>query len=450
MPKDGHMPYHFIGIGGDGMSALAWILHDGGYRVSGSDLRESPRTQQLRAAGIPVRIGHHRDHVGSSEVVIFSSAVDPENVELRAARATDARILHRQQLLANLLESHRSIAVAGTHGKTTIAAMIAALLLSGGRDPSFLVGAASATIGGHARLGLGEWLVAEIDESDGHFSQFRSDIAVVANVGYDHLNYYGSRRLLGNAFRRFVSGSRLAVLSSDDPGCPDLRRDAEAALTFGLERSADLVAHGIEYDRMSTRAHLSFRGEYVGELELRAPGRHNVSNALASLLVGHAAGLDFERMLATLQTFLLPDRRFQVLEENGRVVVDDYAHLPDQIEANLAAVRGGWGPERVIAVFQPHRYSRMSYMIPRFARAFRHADMVIVCSIYPAFERPIPGVDASSVAQAISDNHEDVHHLHTSESVCTFLSKRSQPGDFIIGFGPGDIWQVLHRVVEGA
>lgn len=429
------------------------MLYEQGHRVSGSDLRETARTRQLKAAGIPVRLGHDDAdaHLALAESVVFSSAIPPDNVELRAARRRSLPLLHRQEVLAELLHTHRSIAVAGTHGKTTTSAMAAALLLRGGRDPSYLVGAPSPSLGGHACLGRGPWLVAEIDESDGHFTRFYPEIAVVCNVEPDHLNHYGSRRALEEGFRRFVSQSRRTVLSADDPLTPRLLRAAPESLTFGVETPADLMALEIEQHRMSSRAELVFQGERIGELELAAPGRHNVANALAALLAGHLAGLEFEPMLRALRTFRLPERRFQVLEENGRVIVDDYAHLPTQIEVNLAAVRTGWSPRRVIAVFQPHRYSRMSYLNGQFARAFGGADIVIVSDIYPAFERPIPGVDARMVVGTIAREHENAYYLSASEDVYAFLSERSEPGDFIIGFGPGDIWQVLHRVTtEGA
>ncbi|OGF52744.1 MAG: UDP-N-acetylmuramate--L-alanine ligase [Candidatus Fraserbacteria bacterium RBG_16_55_9] len=441
--------YHFIGIGGDGMSALARVLHEQGHPVSGSDLRETARTEQLRAAGIPVHQGHHRLHLRSPEAVVYSSAIQPSNVELQVAQSSGCKILHRQELLAQLFNAHQSIGIAGTHGKTTTSAMIASLLLESRRDPTFLVGASSPTLGHHARWGRGQWLVAEVDESDGYFTQLHPDTAVVTNVACDHLNHYGSQQALLAGFARFVSQSRKAVLNADDPPAATLRSYAREALTFGIEQPADLVASSIEQHRMSTRADLIFRGDRVGELELAAaPGRHNVANALAALLAGHLLELEFKEMLRIVKEFRLPERRFQILEENGVVVVDDYAHLPEQIEVNLAAVRAGWKPKRVIALFQPHRYSRLRYMNERFARALELADLVVVTDIYPAFEAPIPGVDARSVVEAMSKDRERVHYLSHPKEIHSFLNEQTVPGDFIIGFGAGDIWQILHRWVE--
>lgn len=442
--------YHLIGIGGDGMSALAWVLHDRGLSVRGSDLRANARTQQLQAAGIPVHLGHDAGHIESPAAVVYSSAIRPDNVELQAARAAGCPIYHRQEMLAQLLQMRRTIGVAGTHGKTTTTAMIAALLLHEGLDPAYLIGASTPTLGErHARWSAeGEWFVAEIDESDGYFTQFHPEIAVVTNVGVDHLSHYGSESALVAGFTRFVAQSRIAVLSADDPHTPKLARQARRALTFGIERPADLMARDIEQHRMHTRAVLLFQGERIGELELSAPGVHNVANALAALLAGHLAGLEFDPMLRVLKGFQLPERRFQVLEENGIVVVDDYAHLPEQIEANLAAVRRGWCPRRVISIFQPHRYTRMSYMNGHFTQALRHADLVLVTDIYPAFEDPIPGVDARHVVEALRREHDQVHYVRSAKDTYEFLLRRVEPGDFVIGFGPGDIWQVLHRLAR--
>ena len=448
------MPWHFIGIGGDGMSALARVLHERGLSVRGSDLRENARTRALRGLGIPVRVGHDPAHVRSGDpvAVVYSSAIRPDNVELAAARQARFPVYHRQEVLGQLLRSRRTVGVAGTHGKTTTSAMVAALLLEAGKDPTFLVGAPTPSLGGrHGRWGRGEWLVAEIDESDGFFTQFPTEIAVVTNVGCDHLNHYGDEEALLRGFARFVSRSRRVVLCADDPHTPFLKEFARDVYTFGIESdSADLQAHDIEQHRARTRARLAFRGEPLGELELEipAPGAHNVKNALAALLAGHLVGLEFPAMLAALRRFQLPERRFQILEENGLVIVDDYAHLPEQIEANLVAAREGWRPKRLIALFQPHRYTRMSYLNGAFARALRRADLVIVTDIYPAFEDPIPGVDARSVVEALRREHEGVHYLRGFEETYEFLRKRAEPGDFLIGFGPGDVWQVLHRLVR--
>ncbi len=440
--------YHFIGIGGDGMSALAWLLHERGHSVSGSDLRDNAHTRALQAAGVPIHLGHDDGRLAEDHSIVYSSAIETDNVELEAATRQSLPVYHRQEVLGQLIASHRTLAIAGTHGKTTTSAMTAALLKEAGRDPSYLVGAPSPSLGGHARLGESPWLVAEVDESDGRFRRFSPEIGIVCNVDRDHLNTYGTEACLVSAFRQFVGQSRKAVLSADDAHTEALRRSASDVWTFGLDRAADLEARDIRQHRRATTADLWFQGQRIGELALPAPGRHNVANALAALLAGYLSGLEFPEMIATLAAFQLPERRFQVLEENGRVVVDDYAHLPTQIAVNLEAVRRGWQPKRVVAVFQPHRYSRMSYLHKHFAQAFRGADLVIVSDIYPAFESPIPGVSSQRIVDAIRREHGDVHYLPTLADVYRFLGRRSEPGDFIIGFGPGDIGDVLHQVAR--
>ena len=430
------------------MSALAWLLHERGHAVSGSDLRDNAHTRALQAAGVPIHLGHDDARLTADRSVVYSSAIQTDNVELKAAARQSLPVYHRQEVLGQLIASHRTLAVAGTHGKTTTSAMTAALLKQAGRDPSFLVGAPSPSLGGHAHLGRSPWLVAEIDESDGRFREFSPEVGVVCNVDRDHLNTYGTEACLVTAFRQFVGRCRRVVLSADDPHTEALRHSASEVWTFGLNRPADLEARGIEQHRRATTADLWFQGERIGELALPAPGRHNVANALAALLAGKLSGLAFAEMIEALATFQLPERRFQVLEENGRVVVDDYAHLPTQIAVNLDAVRRGWRPKRVVAVFQPHRYSRMSYLHKHFAQAFRGADLVIVSDIYPAFESPIPGVSSRRIVDAIRREHDDVHYLPTLDNVYAFLRQRSEPGDFIIGFGPGDIGDVLHQVAR--
>ncbi|MBI1730302.1 UDP-N-acetylmuramate--L-alanine ligase [Candidatus Acetothermia bacterium] len=430
------------------MSALAWILHEQGHSVSGSDCRETARTRELRAAGISVHHGHDAAYLRDSEAVIYSSAIESENVELKMARELNLNILHRQQLLAMIYNSHSSIGIAGTHGKTTTSSMISLLLRRAGYDPTFLVGASSNSLGHYARSGKGRWLVSEVDESDGHFVHLHSDIAVITNVGEDHLNHYGSSEALLEGFKTFIKQSRRAVLFADDPHYELLASSARQSLSFGLKNQADLMAKNIRQDQMNTRADLVFQGASLGEIHLPAPGRHNIMNALTAMLAAHMAGIDFRKSMNILKSFSLPSRRFQILEDNGLVVVDDYAHLPEQVELNLEAIRQGWAPKRVIAVFQPHRYTRMSYMTEQFARALSSADLVLISDIYPAFERPIAGVHAEKVARLMRGNHQNVHYAGSLEETYSFLKSEANAGDFIIGFGAGDIWQVLHRLVR--
>lgn len=462
---------HLIGIGGEGMSGLARLLWEMGYGVSGSEVRWSRRVAELAELGIKVWLSHHEENLtlAGARAVVFSSAIPPENVELAAARELGLPVIPRLEMLARLMEGRFSIGVAGTHGKSTTTAMLAYLLERGGKEPTFLVGAPSGVLGGNARLGRGRYLVAEIDESDGRFVHLKPDLGVITNISADHLNTYGSEEALYLAFRRFARGCGQLILNGDDPQSARLFRELERereregegeeeeeegggrVLRFGIDRAgeADLAARKIVYREVHTEFELVFRGRRAGRVELPAPGKHNVYNALAALLAGWAVGLEFPQMASAMRGFALPERRFQVLRQDGITVVDDYAHLPEEIEANLAAIRRGWRPRRVIAIFQPHRFTRVKYINGQFARSFDLADMVIVTDIYPAFEAPIPGVGATQIVRSLNQRgRTPVSYIPDKGEIVQFLLERLQPGDFIIGFGAGDLWQVTHRLAR--
>ncbi|MCX8103027.1 MAG: UDP-N-acetylmuramate--L-alanine ligase [Candidatus Bipolaricaulota bacterium] len=441
---------HFIGIGGDGMSGLAKVYSELGFRVTGCNLEENRRTQQLRDLGVPVTIGHSSEHLRNATHVVVSSAIPPDNIELLEAHRLGLPILHRLELLRNLTEKRYTIGVAGTHGKTTTTAMIATLLERSWLDPTFVIGAVSPTLGAHARLGMSKYLVAEVCESDGHFLKLHPQIAVITNIGRDHLNFYGSEEALLASFTQFASQSDLCIACADDPGT---RRaviaQLPATLTYSIERPADLVAHDISFHQFRTTFDVSWRGRRVGHVELlRAPGIHNVYNALAALLVGRQLGLSFADMAAHLRDFQLPERRFQVLVNNGITVVDDYAHLPEQIQRNLQAIRQSWHPARVVALFQPHRFTRTYYLGREFSTSFDLADMVVLTDIYPAFERPIPGVSVELIFDALRRRHSAVTYLPRRADLAHKLNEFVRPGDFVIGFSAGDLGTELHRFAQ--
>lgn len=438
---------HLIGIGGEGMSGLAKLLHSRGHTIGGSDNAYSPRTAELERLGIRVVLGHREENLNGAEAVIFSSAIPEDNVELIAARRRDLPLLPRLVALRQLLEERESLAVAGTHGKTTTTAMIAFLLEEAGLRPSFLVGASCPVVEGNARWSSGKYLVAEIDESDGHLTALEPDLAVVTNIGVDHLDNYGSAESVYRAFHCFARKSGRLILNSDDE--PSRRLQAElgrrGVLTLGIEQEADLRAKGIAQSGFNTRFNLVFHGEELGRVFLPAPGRHNVYNALAALLAGWELGLDFPEMSAALRKFVLPERRFQVLRQDGVMIVDDYAHLPEEIEANLLAIRSGWRPRRVIAIFQPHRYSRLGYINGRFARSFALADLVILTEVYPAGEPPVPGIDAKLLVRAFRECDKSVRYVPQKEEIPDLLRREFRQGDFVISFGAGDVWQVSRQ-----
>jgi len=425
------------------MSGLAKVLHSRGLGVSGSDIAPSRRTAELEELGIRVELGHRAENLEEAEAVIFSSAIPRDNVELTTARRQGIPILPRLEMVRRLLKERESIGVAGTHGKTTTTAMIAFLLERAGLNPSFLVGAPCPVLGGNARWSRGRHLVAEIDESDGRFTELGLDLAVITNIGVDHLNNYRNAAALYRAFRRFARKSGRLVLNGDDG--PSRRLHAELnreALTFGIARAADLMAVGIRQHESDTCFSLTFRGEELGEVSLPVPGQHNVYNALAALLAGWELGLDLPKMAVALQEFSLPERRFQVLRSDDVMIVDDYAHLPEEIAANLAAIRAGWRPRRLIALFQPHRFTRLRYINGRFARSFDKADLVILTEVYPAGESPIPGVDASLLLRGLRRYGRSVRYIPEGEEIIDLLRRELRPGDFLIVLGAGDIWRV--------
>ena len=430
------------------MSGLAAVMLAGGVRVSGSDLQESREILRLRRAGAQIHMGHDAYSLDSKiDGVIISSAIGEENAEVRAARQREVPVFRRLHALAAVLNGYRSIGVAGTHGKTTTTAMAATILSEAGQDPSYLVGAHCPGLGGNSRLGQGECFVTEIDESDGLFLALHPSIGVVNNIGRDHLNTYRTLSTIKESFAQYVSQSETAVLAIDNDYVREMALQFPKAFTVGLTQEADLQATAVTHHRFHTQFALVYRGKRVCRVFLPAPGDHNVRNALCAIAATSLAGVDFAEAADALAGFRLPHRRFQLLEENGVTVVDDYAHLPEEIEATLKAVRDGWNGRRIVAIFQPHRYTRTSEIGNEFGNAFRKADTVVVTSIYPAMERPIPGVSSQTIVDAIADStHVDLYSIREKQKVITFLKKYIEPGDFIISFGAGDIWTVTEEL----
>lgn len=441
---------HFVGMGGIGMSGLASVCLARGDEISGSDVRVNHELESLRRAGACVFVGHDEQHVtGELDRVIVSSAIPPDNVEVRAAHERRIPIVKRVDALAELLREHRSVGVTGTHGKTTTTAMLATIHRRLGRDPSYLVGAHCPGLGGNAHLDDGEWFVAEIDESDGLFLAVEPDIAVVTNVGLDHLQTYRNVEEIRNAFRRYVSRADRAVLAIDNPHVEAIAQSFPNALTVGIHRDADIRAENLQFERFETTFDLIEQGERIARVMLPAPGEHNVANALCALGAARWTGIDLRDAVDALSEFVLPHRRFEVLEENGVTVVDDYAHLPEEIEATLGAIRSGWRDRRIVAIFQPHRYSRTQALSGQFGAAFSLADTVIVTSIYPACEKPVPGVSSESIVQAIRQKTTaTVRSIESKQDAIEHLKAQIVPGDFIVSFGAGDIWTVTEELAQ--
>jgi len=441
---------HLVGMGGIGMSGLASVLLERGDAISGSDLRPNRQLESLRRAGAAVYLGHDGENVSEDvERVIVSSAIPPDNVEIRAAQRRRIPVVRRLDALAELLHGHRSVGITGTHGKTTTTAMVATIQRELGLSPSFLVGAHCPGLGGNARLDSGDWFIAEIDESDGLFLKVRPEVAVLTNVGLDHLQTYRDLDEIRDAFRRYVSQAEHAVLGIDDPHVKEIARSTPAALTVGIRHDADIRAANLRFERFETTFDLLEDGVGIGRVSLPAPGEHNVANALCALGAARLAGIGLRDAARALSALVLPHRRFEVLEENGVIVVDDYAHLPEEIEATLRAVRSGWPDRRIVAVFQPHRFSRTQALGSQFGRSFSRADCVIVTSIYPACESPMPGVSSRTIVREIRrQTSAEVHSIANKEDAIDFLKGRIVPGDFVVSFGAGDIWTVTEELAH--
>ena len=442
--------YHLVGIGGDGMSGLARVLLQMGADVVGSDIRESRNTELLRNSGAEVYIGHRESNLSRDvDTLVVSSAIPEDNVEVKEAEKRDIPVQERLTAMAGLMEKKKSVAIAGTHGKTTTTTMTSTLFEFGGEDPTFMIGASCDQLGGNAKLGQGEHFISEVDESDGHFMELHPDISVVTNIGKDHLDTYKDQEEILEGFRQFIDQSGETVLCLDDPNSRDVMDHASNPFTFGIESKAKLRARNISQSGLWTNFDLEFRGKNVGNVNLPAPGRHNVYNALAALSLGYKAGMDFSEMSEIMEELQLPKRRFQVLRNNGSIIVDDYAHLPKEIEVTLDAVREGWDPNRILAVFQPHRFSRTKHINGQFGDSFQSADMVVITGIYPASETPIPGVTSQLIQKSVEKKKEDnVFRILEREELYKFINEEIEEGDFLIGLGAGDINQFTRKLAE--
>ncbi|MBI4277762.1 MAG: UDP-N-acetylmuramate--L-alanine ligase [Armatimonadetes bacterium] len=450
---------HFVGIGGAGMSALARALLARGCRVSGSDLREAAATRRLAALGAAVEIGHRAGAPAGSDLVVVSRAIPPTNVEVEEARRLGIPVWHRAELLGRLLSGGRAVAVSGTHGKTTTTAMIAAVLAAGGLDPTAFVGADVAGLEGNVRLGSSDVTVAEVDESDGSLLLVRPWSAVITSLeATDHMDHYGSFDAMVETFAHFLARlprEGFALVSADQAPADRLLGVTPArALTYGLEDDTAApggvvyTARTVEVEGLRRRSVVNRGGRDVGELTLPVPGRHNLANAVAAVAVAMEMGVPFDAAARALGAFRGADRRFAMVGEAGGVVlVDDYAHNPTKVAAALRAARETWPRRRLVAVFQPHRYTRTQTLHAAFGPAFTDADEVIVTEIYAADEPPIPGVTARLIFDAVRAHHRAAH-MAPDGNLVDWLLPRLRPGDVVMTLGAGDIGVVAHAVLD--
>jgi len=439
---------HFVGIGGIGMSGIAEILLNLGYRVSGSDQKRNETIERLERLGAKIVIGHGPANIEGAHVLVYSSAVSRDNVEVQAARQTQVPTIPRAEMLAELMRLKYGIAIAGTHGKTTTTSMVGAVLAEGRLDPTIVVGGRVANLGSNARLGQGEFLVAEADESDGSFLKLAPTIAVVTTIDAEHLDHYGSLEAIREAFLAFVTkvpfyGS--VVLCLDQPNIQMLIPQLEKRIIpYGLESGAELVARRLALQGMTSRFDVYHRGTLLGECTLQIPGRHNVLNALAAIGVGLDLEIPFATIQKALAGFAGVQRRFQIRGTAGGVtVVDDYGHHPAEIRATLAAAKAGFD-SRVVTVFQPHRYTRTQHLRQEFLTAFNQADVLVVMDIYAAGEAPIPGVSAGELAEGIrAHGHRNVTYLGSDRArIVDYVCEISRPGDLVLTLGAGDVSQL--------
>jgi UDP-N-acetylmuramate--alanine ligase len=451
---------HFIGIGGIGMSGIAEVMHQLGYKVRGSDVAENYVVEKLRKKGIRVAIGHRPENLGDAAVVVCSSAIKPDNPEILAAIERRLPRVRRAEMLAELMRMQKTIAVAGTHGKTTTTSMIACLLDAGGIDPTVINGGIINRYGSNARLGKSDWMVVEADESDGSFLRLDGTIAVVTNIDPEHLEHYGSFDKAKDAFVEFVENVPfygLAVMCIDHPEVQSLigRIRDRRILTYGFSALADLRADNVEvanggtsFDAMVRERDGSVR--IIEKIRLPMPGRHNVLNALAAIAVGMELGMDDETIVQGFDKFDGVKRRFtRVGEVDGAIVIDDYAHHPVEIRAALSAARES-ADGRVIAVVQPHRYTRLQALMDDFQAAFNDADIVMVAPVYPAGEEPIEGVDSAALAEGLrAHGHRMVKLVQTPKELASSLRDIAAEGDMILCLGAGDITKWAAGLADG-
>ncbi|KYG96439.1 UDP-N-acetylmuramate--L-alanine ligase [Paenibacillus jamilae] len=438
---------HFIGIGGYGMSAIARVMLEMGYTVTGSDVASQELTEKLAAKGAKIYIGHTPEHIAGADIVVYSTALSRDNVERVAAEELNIPTLHRSQMLARLLNERKGIAVAGAHGKTTTSSMIALVMERCNVDPTYIIGGEITNLGTNAKAGKSEFVVAEADESDGSFLQYHPWQGIVTNIEADHLeNYDGDFNRLKSAYVQFLSQIRpdgAAIVCADDQNIREMLPQLQTrVITYGVQYEADYMATDIQLGDRRLSFTMNRKGTALGTIELSVPGKHNMYNAMATVISCLEAGIPFDQIAATIVEFHGAKRRFQVLgESNDILIIDDYAHHPTEIEATISAARATG--KRIIAVFQPQRYSRTFFLLDAFSRAFSEANEVIITDIYsPAGEKQIEGVHSSKLVDLIVQNsNANAIYLPTKEAVIEELKDRLQPGDLVLTMGAGDIWK---------
>ncbi|MBW1769593.1 MAG: UDP-N-acetylmuramate--L-alanine ligase [Deltaproteobacteria bacterium] len=445
---------HFVGIGGIGMSGIAELLLNLDYKVSGSDLRSTEITRRLAQLGGRIFEGHRPEQIQGADVVVISSAVKADNPEVVAARDAVIPVIPRAEMLAELMRLKYSIAVAGAHGKTTTTWIIASVLDHGGLDPTVVIGGKLDSLGTNARLGQGEFIVAEADESDGSFLKLTPTIGVVTNINAEHLDFYGNLERIKEVFLDFINKVPfygMTVLCLDNEGIQDLIPKIEKRFTtYGMTSQADYQAKDVTFDGLTSQYSVTYRGEPLGSVQLNLPGIHNVHNSMASIAIGMELGIAFDDIQRALKDIEGVQRRLEVKgTSRGVTVVDDYGHHPTEIRLTLQTARQCWPDSRIVVVFQPHRYSRVAALFDDFTRAFYEANSVLVLPIYSAGEAPIEGVDGRSLCEEIREHgHKDVVFHDGHDAAVSYLKETLREGDVLLTLGAGDVWQVGEKVLK--
>jgi len=442
-----------IGIGGTGMNGIAEVLFNLGYKVSGTDINENEATQRLVNLGLEISIGHKAEKVEGADVVVISSAINEDNVEVGEARRQKIPVIPRAEMLAELMRMKYGIAVAGSHGKTSTTSMIAQVLEVAGFDPTIIVGGRLNTIGAHAKLGEGNFIVAEADESDRSFLYLSPFIAVLTNLDEEHLDQYKSVDEIKKTFVNFANKVPFycpIVLCLDDSNLQSLVPSLERRIiTYGFSAQADIFARGQQFEKFSSISTLYWKGKKLGNLNLNVPGIHSIYNAMAAVAVGMDLDIPVSNIFQALENYRGIGRRFELKKKiNNIMVIEDYAHHPTEIKTTLDAAKKGW-PRRIIAIFQPHRYSRLSLLMKEFGTAFNEADILIITEVYPAGENPIAGVSGKALYKEILQfGHKNIYFEQDLKKIPSIVGKLALQKDMIIIMGAGNISTVIPGIIE--
>lgn len=444
---------HMIGIGGTGMNGIAEVLLNLSYRVSGSDIQENEATRRLVRLGANVHIGHKAEQIEGADVVVISSAITEENVEVEEARLQKIPVIPRAEMLAELMRMKHGIAVAGSHGKTSTTSMIAEVLEAGGFDPTIIVGGRLNTIGAHAKLGEGDFIVAEADESDRSFLYLSPFMAVLTNLDEEHLDQYKTLDEIKKTFIHFANKVPFfcpIILCLDDANLQSLMPELERrVLTYGFSTQADIYSREQTFDQFTSSSVLYYKNEKIGKLKLNVPGMHSIQNAMAAVAVGLDLDMSISTILEALEAYTGIGRRFELKQTvNSIKIFEDYAHHPTEIIVTLEAAKRGW-PHRTVVVFQPHRYSRLSFLMKEFATSFNQADVLFITEVYPAGEKPIAGVSGLVLFEETQQfGHKNIYFEPDLSKIPARVAQIAEPDDLIFILGAGSINKIIPELIK--